>query len=234
MALKFLIGLLLLPLCWVSIETFFLLFRNEAISGAFYNSPQFFFFGAGAIACLLLCRPNRRNRLLMWLYVAGHELTHTLFVLICRGQVSKIHITPGGGHIRTNRNNFLISLSPYFFPFYTILTILVWALLEWQLTDFSESDAFWLYGLIGLTWMFHVTYTVWILRGEQTDVRINGRVFSFSVILLVNLLVISALVIVASPTATFRNFGLAWFQNFQTVGQRLLDSVGEILEILPI
>ena len=230
--LKFIAGLLLIPVCWAGLETFFLLFQREAGSGAFYRNPEFFFFSAGTLIWLLIFAAARRNRLLMWLYVAGHELTHALFALICRGQVSKIHITADGGHILTNRNNFLITLSPYIFPFYTALTIAVWGILAWRFVQFADTDYFWLYGLIGFTWMFHATYTVWMLRQRQTDVEWNGRLFSFNVILLVNLLVISSFIILASPEATFGAFVRSWFGNIWTFGDRLRESVGEILRFL--
>ncbi len=225
---KSLIGLFLLPLCWVSVETFFLLFREQARSGAFYRHPAFFFFAAGLGAFLLVFLLCHRSRLIMWCYVAAHELTHAVFVLLCRGEVRRIHITPEGGHILTNRSNFLILLSPYFVPFYTVAAILLWSVLEWLAFDFSPSDRFWLYGIIGFTWMFHVVYTIRILRREQADIRENGGLFSFSVILLANVLITSALLILATPTASFGEFARDWSNNFLTLGDRLSESVREI------
>lgn len=226
--LKFIIGLLLLPACWVSIETFFLLFKKEALAGAFYNSPQFFFFSAGALACIIIFYLARNSKLLMWLYVAGHEYTHALFALIFRGKVKKIEISSDGGHILSDTNNFVISLSPYFFPFYTVLLIPLWGLLDWLYFDFSGDDIFWLYGLIGCTWMFHILYTIKMLRTKQSDITYNGKLFSFSVILLINILVIASLMIIASPEATFKGFALAWVDNFRSFSTRLFESVGEI------
>ena len=231
---KFIIGLLLLPICWVSTETLFLLFKNEARAGAFYNSPEFFFFSMGSAVCALLFLIARKNKVCLWLYVAGHELTHALFALICRSEVSKVHINWDGGHVRTNRVNFLISLSPYFFPFYTILLILIWALLEWALVDFSQTDFFWLYGLIGVTWTFHAAYTIWMLKRQQTDIEINGRLFSYTVIFVINMMVISCLLILASPKTTFKDFGLAWAYNFNSFGSRLWESLTEIVSFVKI
>ena len=167
---------------------------------------------------LALFITSRRNKILMWLYVAGHELTHAFFAMLFRGKVSEIRITATeGGHIKTDRSNFVITLAPYFFPFYTILAILIWAILEWQFIDFTNNQRFWLYGTIGLTWLFHIGYTVWMLQREQTDIKVNGRLFSYTVILLINLLLISALLIVASPAATFKNFAYDWWANLQSL-----------------
>ena len=226
--LKFIIGLILLPVCWVSLETFFLLFQKEALSGSFYNSPEFFFFSVGAAISLVVFFGARRHPVLMWLYVAGHELTHAFFVLIFRGEVSRIRITPEGGHILTNRNNFLISLSPYLVPFYTLLFLLGWALFEWRWVNFAGSDFFWFYGVTGLTWMFHVAYTIWMLQRDQNDIELNGRLFSFAVIFLANVTIISFLMILASPDANFTSFGEAWLQNLETLGSRIVTSVREL------
>ncbi len=218
LALKFIIGILLIPLCWVSFATFFLLFKSEASAGAFFHIPEFFFFLVGGIIALLIFRSARRSPALMWLYVAGHELTHALFVMVCRGRVTKVHITATeGGHIHSDTNNFLVSLSPYFFPFYTVLSIGLWALVEWLFVDFSENQLFWLYGLIGLTWTFHIAYSIRVLQHQQSDITYNGKLFSYTFIFLINTLVISCLLIIASPSVTFASYGKEWLGHFETM-----------------
>lgn len=225
-------GLLLLPVCWLMLETFLVLLEVDTLAGAYWKSAGFLFFGVGCLFWLVLfffarCRP------MMWLYVAGHELTHALFVLIFRGRVSKVHISADGGHVMTNRNNFVISLSPYFFPFYTAVTIVVWALVEWIVADVSKPDTVWLYGTIGFTWMFHLTFTLWMIRRDQPDVSQNGRIFSFTIIFIANVLLICAMLIVASPTATFRGFALSLWENARTLYPRLVESVSELYSMLP-
>ncbi|MBP6603611.1 MAG: hypothetical protein KA250_17490, partial [Verrucomicrobiales bacterium] len=145
---KRVIGLFLLPVCWLMLESFLVLLQVDTIPGSYWKSPGFLYFGLGSSVFLLLFLLARRGPL-TWLYVAGHELTHALFVLVCRGRVTKVHISAEGGHILTNRNNFLISLSPYFFPFYTSLIIIGWGLMEWTIAEVAKPDTVWLYGLIG-------------------------------------------------------------------------------------
>lgn len=229
---KFVFGIFLLPFCWVILETFLVLFHADTLSGNYWRGPEFIAFGVGSVLWLALffccrCRP------MMWLYVAGHELTHALFVLICRGKVSKVHISSDGGHILTNRNNFLISLSPYFFPFYSVITIIVWALAGWVVGHAEPLDPIWLYGSIGFTWMFHLSFTVWMICREQPDVEQNGRLFSFAVIFLINMLLICGLLIIASPTATFEGFGISFWENARSLFDRLSESTLEVLRALP-
>ncbi len=230
--LKFLIGILLLPLCWIFLETFLVLLKADTLKGQYWKSQEFLAFGLSGIAWIVLFFAWR-TRAMMWLYVAGHELTHALFVLLCRGQVSKVHISSDGGHILTDRNNFLISLSPYFFPFYTTITIIGWAIAQWVVRDSSELNSVWLYALIGFTWMFHLTFTLWMIRRDQPDVDQNGRLFSLTVIFIVNVILICTMLIVASPTATFRGFGVALWTNGQSFFSRLSESALEIYNAFP-
>ncbi len=229
---KFFIGILLIPLCWISLECFLLLFHAEASRPSFWRSPEVIAFGLGAAFWLVLFF-GLRSRFLMWLYVAGHELTHAIFVLLCKGRVTKVHISAEGGHILTNRNNFLISLSPYFFPFYSAIVILVWAVLEWLFFDFQHHHLLWLYGLIGLTWTFHISFTIYMIRHEQPDVLQNGKLFSFALITLMNVLLIAAMMIVASPRATFRGFAQSFVANTESFVHRFAESCRELWSILP-
>ncbi len=235
--LKFVVGIFLLPVCWVLFETFLVLLRADTLAGDYWRSREFIFFGLGGALWLVLffflrCRP------MLWLYVAGHELTHALFVLIFRGKVTKLHVSDRGGHILTTRTNFLISLSPYFFPFYSVVAIAAWVVCGWIVADRAGPDPVWrdpvwLYGLIGFTWMFHLSFTILMIRGAQPDLDQNGRLFSLAVIFAANVTLLGAMLIVASPTATFRGFAASLWENSRTFVPRLVESVREIHGVLP-
>jgi len=237
--LKFSIGLCLLPVCWIVLETFVILLKADTLGGNYWRTPEFLSFGAGGILWMLLFWLAKSGLLiwltrgLMWIYVAGHELTHALFVLLCRGKVSKIHISSDGGHILTNRNNFIISLSPYFFPFYSVVAAICWGLLQWVFRDRYDLDPRWFYGALGFTWLFHLSFTLWMVRREQPDVDQNGKLFSFTVIFLVNLLLLCGLLILASPTATFHGFGVSLWENGRSFFDRLSESALELFRALP-
>src|SRR5437762_12451112 len=61
----------------------------------------------------------------MWVYVFGHELTHALWTWLFGGQVRKFKATSEGGHVVVSKNNFLITLAPYFFLFYVAIVVVV-------------------------------------------------------------------------------------------------------------
>ena len=229
---KWLTGLLLLPVCWILFETFVVLLQSDTLAGHYWRTREFAFFGLGAAAWLVLFF-LARCRAMLWLYVAGHELTHALFVLICRGKVGRVHVSSSGGHILTNRNNFLISLSPYFFPFYSAVVVAGWVLLCWVVAEQARPDPVWLYGLIGFTWSFHFSFTVWMILREQPDVEQNGRLFSFTVIFAANLLLICGMIVVASPTATFPGFFATFWENLLTFVPRFLETAREVYGDIP-
>lgn len=228
--LRLLIGIALLPLVWISLESFFLSFAHAAKNGAFWRTGEFWFFVIGSSLWLVLFF-GLRSRLMLWFYVAGHELTHAVFILFCGGNVKGLHISSSGGHILTNKNNFIISLSPYFIPFYTMIIIALWWIVplifpEYPITIIHERL---LFAAIGLTWTFHLTFTLWMINRDQPDLQQNGLLFSVALISLINILLISSFLVLASPNVSWEYFALTWANNLATFHQRLMESIQEMI-----
>jgi hypothetical protein len=138
------------------------------------------------------------------LYVLGHELTHALWGLLMGARVGKIRVSHNGGHVLLSKSNMWIALAPYFFPFYTWMVFAAYALvsLKW---DPAPLRPVW-FAMVGLTWGFHATYTLRFLGMRQPDVLEHGRLFSYTVIYLINIAGLSVwLTLAASPT--FRELG---------------------------
>jgi len=224
--LKLVAGVLMLPLCLVTALAFFDTFMVAAVDRGFWRAQEFWFFGLGVlvwgIAFWGLPRPVSA-------YVFGHELTHAFFILLCGGRIEKFKTGPGGGYVVTDKNNVAISLSPYFVPIYTVVVILGFAVLAlfvdvtrvypdvlYGVADFKPAWV--LFALIGVTWGFHLTFTVWMIAKDQPDLRENGVFFSLVLIFLINLLVISAGLVFASPETTFREFGENWVSSMRGLG----------------
>jgi hypothetical protein len=72
-----------------------------------------------------------------------------------------------------------------------------------------------------------------MVRREQPDVDQNGKLFSFTVIFLANLLLLCGLLILASPTATFHGFGVSLWENGRSFFDRLSESALELFRALP-
>src|SRR6185436_2345571 len=122
---KNIIAFFLLPWCAILTQTFFTAFTRATIHQQLWAGAEFWFFTLGAVLWLIaffgLPRP-------VIIYVFGHELTHVLWVWLMGGRVSKFRVSGEGGHIVTNRTNFLIALAPYFFPLYSLLAIAVYGI----------------------------------------------------------------------------------------------------------
>jgi hypothetical protein len=159
------------------------------------------------------------------IYVFGHEATHALWVWMMGGTVSGFRVSREGGHIITDKQNFLIARAPYFFPLYSIAVIGAYGLasLHWNMQPYHR----WLYGAIGLTWAFHVSFTLWMIPKGQTDLTYYGTFFSLVVIYVMNLGVLTVLLIVASPHVTWRSAGVEWVRNAHEVSRWVVGKVWE-------
>jgi hypothetical protein len=191
--LKFIIGLVLLPLVWAFSRTLFSLlqaFPAEVSGWTAWAIPAGF--AASVAGFFLLPRAFRT-------YVLGHELTHAFWGMLFGAKVGKMKVGKTGGHVMLSKSNFIIALAPYFFPFYTGLVIALWYIAG-MFTDLRAYESWWLV-LVGLTWGFHVTFTVYMLSQSQPDVQENGRLFSYVGIYLANLCVVALwIILIGSPT----------------------------------
>ncbi len=215
---KFVVALFLLPLCAVLSQTFFTSFARATVAERLWAGEEFWFFSLGAVLWLIaffgLPRP-------IVLYVFGHELTHALWVWMMGGRVSRFRVGREGGHILTDKNNFLIALAPYFFPLYSILVMAIYGALSLfvNLQPYGRL----LYALVGVTWAFHFTFTCWMIPKNQSDLRDNGTIFSLVVIYLMNLLLLSAMLIIAAPNITFAGFGADMVRNIANFSHAVVN-----------
>lgn len=149
------------------------------------------------VAYLLLPKP-------FWLYVFGHEFTHALAVYMTQGKVHDFKVTSQGGHIRSDKMNWWIALAPYCVPLYT----LIWLLLWWCVSYYFPG-AVWrtlLFLGLGITWGFHITFTLYVMRWDQPDLVGQGYFFSLVTIFSFNVLFISVLFVALSPEITAVRF----------------------------
>jgi hypothetical protein len=177
---KRIIAVLLLPFCWGALVALWRLLQGSG------NAVTIWVPIVGGAACwgvlfYMLPKPMR-------LYVFAHELTHALWTLLCGGKVMKFKVGAGGGQVVVTKNNFLIALAPYFFPFYVALVVGVFLVGHWIWG--WKPYIVWFHLLVGAAYAFHVTLTWHILQTEQTDITSQGYLFSCVVIFLGNITVL--------------------------------------------
>jgi len=195
--LKFMIGLLLLPVCVAVSKVLWGLLQAAARteSAVFLPLPALALLSGFVLwlaMFILFPRPVRS-------YILAHELTHALWGLLMGASISKISVKEDRGAVVLSKTNFLITLAPYFFPLYTVLLIALYYLLM-PFYPVKQFHLIWL-GLVGMTWGFHVTFTVSALLQRQSDIRDQGRLFSYAVIYLANVLGICLWVIMVSDAS---------------------------------
>lgn len=213
--LKFIVGILLLPLAYAFSIAFYELLQHHAGGRGIGTHAQWFWGGFAAWLLLFLVFPKP-----MRTYVLAHELTHALWGLVMGARVSRLRVSSRGGSVTLNKSNLWITLAPYFFPFYSALALLVYGLLGiwWDMTIY---EPLW-YGVFGLTWCFHLTFTLLILGVKQPDIQEHGRVFSYAFIYCINLATASALL----------NFlaGTEWSDLAAALGHQVTLSYGFCLQ----
>jgi hypothetical protein len=183
--LKTIIGILLLPVC---LGTARALWVELVHAGGMDRVWLPLLAGAASWVVIFLMLPKP-----MWVYVFGHELTHAVWTWIYGGSVKHLKATSGGGHVITTKNNFVIALAPYFFPFYAVLVVAVFVIgdLIW---GWRQAYGGWFHLLLGAAYAFHVTLTWEILKTRQTDITSQGYLFSGVIIFLGNALVLAVAV----------------------------------------
>lgn len=207
--LRWLYSLLLLPLCVIMSMALFHV--SDAESGAtqtfwmdLLKTRHFLFFGVGMFLMAGWFFTGLLERMFLYLYVLGHELTHAIFVYLFGGRVSEINVTSEGGYIMTNKSNVIIALSPYFIPFWSVVILIISPLIHYltPVPYYAEG----LYFLIGGSWAFHLLWTLWMIPRDQPDLQENGVIFSLLVIYLANITVLSILLCLAPGNLTWHHW----------------------------
>ena len=163
------------------------------------QNQRYFLLGAVAylVVHIVLFKPN-------FLYIFGHELTHALATFITFGKVKSFKVSKKGGEVKTTKTNVFITLSPYFFPTYTILLSTAWIIARkfWQIDDLVYGFLF----LVGFTLVFHFVMTVEFLKTKQPDLIKSGYLFSLALIYLANISVAALIMNLIFPEISFKSY----------------------------
>ena len=198
--LRMILGVLLLPMCWGVVRAFCDSVMASAGESGGITAESIALVGgmaAFALCWMAVSHPVKT-------YVLGHELTHALWGLLFGAMPTKLRVSATGGSVNLTKSNMLITLAPYFFPFYTFLVIVV-ALITSAFIRPLPCLPLWMFA-VGFTWAFHVLFTLETLAQRQPDVKLYGRIFSWVFIFLANVVLI--LLFLASTTSlTFVQLG---------------------------
>lgn len=136
----------------------------------------------------------------VFIHVMAHELTHALWAFLFGGKTKKLEVSSGGGRVLISKSNFLITLAPYFFPLYTFLFSIVFAIAQ---DRYRPYVAF----FVGASLSFHLALTLYSLRSSQSDLREDSDVFfSLSFVTFMNLIVMAAILSLISDKISLGHF----------------------------
>ena len=204
-------GLSLVPFACIFTDALFSTFKHAPAGTRhvpFWMSHEFLMFSLGAgiwlgWLCVSYAIWNRPRPVRA--YVLGHELMHVLMARVFRGKIKDWHIGAEGGYIVTNKYNFLIALAPYLWPFYSVPVLAAWGISSlWKEAPYMRE--FFLAAL-GLTWMFHLTFTLWVLPRGQSDFHGPGRIFSITIIYLANAILLGGALVILAPEVSWHAYG---------------------------
>jgi len=212
---RFLLAAVALPFAWGLSRSFVDVFRLMSTDGDGIVSPGALSVMAGFVLHLLLwmtCpKPVR-------LYVLGHELTHAFFGVLFGARVSNLRVGLQGGSVTLTKSNVLITLAPYFFPFYAILVMLAAFVVRVFVSPMPFPCA-WLFA-VGLAWCFHVCFTIRSLAQEQPDIKEYGYLFSYVFIWISNVLGMAVGIVCTT--------GISWRMFVRGLYARSLDAYSAV------
>ena len=209
--LRLVLALAMLPLACGVTRTFVDVFRLIPASGDSIVPPGLLAVSAGVAAFLaawvFLPAPVR-------LYVLGHEFTHAVWGLAFGARVSDLKVGVTGGSVRLTKSNVWITLAPYFFPFWTMAVVGL-ALAVRAVMHFTHPGEplpvpwLWMFA-VGFTWSFHACFTIRSLMQPQPDVQEYGRIFSWTLILVCNILGVLAWIVCTTNISAAALFDCLW------------------------
>jgi hypothetical protein len=197
--LKLLVGISLMPVVVFAVGNFF---KEIAAIPLLSAAQAMFLYGIGAYLAvhIFIYKPD-------FLYVLGHESTHAITSKLFGGRIFNFKVSSKGGSVKTDKQNTAIALTPYMFPFYTILFSLIYAALG-MLGDVRPYTGHFVF-ILGASMALHLVQTAEFLRQKQTDVVKSGYVFSMPLIILVNLAVTAAILSFLFTEFSFKQMSLA-------------------------
>ena len=83
-------------------------------------------------------------------------------------------------------------------------SVALWSVALWMSEPWYHRE--WFLGLLGFTWMFHLSFTLWMLPKGQTDFHGPGKLFSFTLIYIANVSLLGAALVVLAPEVSWQRY----------------------------
>ncbi|WP_428066521.1 M50 family metallopeptidase [Candidatus Proelusimicrobium volucris] len=190
---KLFLGVVLLPLAFsILLSVFEVLWY--IVKG--YKVTLYFMLGAALYVLTHLFFYNFSR-----FYVMAHEFSHAAAAWLCGYTVSGLSVKSDSGEVKVSGINTFVLLAPYCVPLYSLIVTFVYLLLN-LFVDGAERYGGLFLALFGFCTALHLMHTYKALtETEQSDIsRAGGGVFSFSLIVLINMAIILGLAEIYFPS----------------------------------
>ena len=194
--LKIVIGLVLFPFAVISVISFFLTIKSVP----WLHSPHYLLLLGFCLYTVIFSVIKGES----FAYVFGHEAVHMISSWLCGGRIISIFVSNKKGNVKTTKDNFFITLAPYFLPFYGIVLTLLYCFISIFAPVRRYIPVF--IFLCGYSLAHHICFTIHYLSAGQADIKSQGRIFSFSLISLANIIIFVILLDIFIPAFPKRLF----------------------------
>lgn len=153
-----------------------------------FHAPHFYALGCGVVFFCFSAMASGYN-IRHAMQIIAHEFTHALFALLTFHFVGKIRLNPdesGGSMMLKGRGNWLITLSPYFFPLPAFIYMLIMPMF---INEVSITAKFLSYCILGYFLAYYWSTVLSQVHKEQADIIKEGYFFSSIIIVCGNLLI---------------------------------------------
>ena len=196
------IGVAFLPLTITISKAFY--YQLSGISIFDSKNQMYFLYGVVSyvILHLFFFKPN-------YVYNLGHEVVHVISTWLSFGKAKNLKVSSQGGSVQTTKSNFLINISPYFVPIYTVILCLAYFLIS-KFNDISQYAPSFIF-FIGFTLAMHIVLTVDALKIAQPDLIRTGYLFSLSLIYVINIIAVGFVISLIFTGFSFADFFMQFY-----------------------
>lgn len=180
-----------------------------------------FIIGAFAYFALKIFASARSN---ISMQILAHEFTHIFFALLTFHKVVHIHLNmdeSGGAMGFKGKGNWLITISPYFFPLFIFILMLL-------VTFYSQKipEGYWINGFLGYFFAYHIGSMLSQIHSKQPDFKEVGFPFVF-------LFLPGANIFACSLILAFNNGGWIGMQKYMTILHKLnLQTIADLSQYI--
>lgn len=174
-----------------------LLFEGEKMKGTLmenayhymiflFNHKGMMYFSMGVVIFFIACRLNIFSRWFDFLHTLQHELVHIAIAGLFGGAPIAMEVNAQGGAAYTTKSNFIVRLSPYVIPLFSLLILGISFLLDVSYKPVA-------FVLAGLFYGNFLARTVSSLHMQPDIQKSGGRVVAYPLIFVTNIAVLSAI-----------------------------------------